>query len=123
MLVKLATECWAALHPATPKPPKSKGKGKAKAPARVAKRGKTKKQPAIASEDEDDASEAASADLDALFRAMLVDDDALYARILRYEPLPFDELVSRAIAAGVSTKGWRPRLKRFLDMKVGLGRC
>ncbi len=62
----------------------------------------------------------ADPDLDRLFHRLLTSDDALYARILRYEPLPFDELVSRALAAGVSARGWRPRLKRFLDLKVCL---
>lgn len=107
MLVKLASECWAALHPA-----KAPGKAKAK-PANS-----RKKKAAIVVSDDDDGPAQDSVELDVLFRNMLVNDDALYARILRYEPLPFDELASRAIAAGVSERGWRPRLKRFLDLKV-----
>ncbi|GMK56448.1 hypothetical protein CspeluHIS016_0302880 [Cutaneotrichosporon spelunceum] len=72
-------------------------------------------QSTAANDEEDDG--LADPSLDTLFYNLLTSDDSLYARILRYEPLPFDELVSRVLAAGVSTRGWRPRLKRFLDLK------
>ncbi|BEI90278.1 uncharacterized protein CcaverHIS019_0303480 [Cutaneotrichosporon cavernicola] len=107
VLVKLATECWAALHPA----PKSRTKNKGK---------QTKPKPKLktkAANDEAVGPVGPDPALDILFYNLLTSDDALYARILRYEPLPFDELVSHAVAAGINSRGWRPRLKKFLDLK------
>lgn len=51
---------------------------------------------------------------------MIVDDEAFWLRVLRYEPISFDELVSRAFAVGVTGTGWQPKLKRYLDLKVGV---
>lgn len=56
------------------------------------------------------------------FREMVLSDPELYLRILYYEPIHFDEFVSRAIRAGLKDrrdKGWKIALKRFLDFEVG----
>ena len=56
------------------------------------------------------------------FREMVVSDPELYLRILYYEPIHFDEFVSRAIRAGLKDrrdKGWKIALKKFLDFEVG----
>lgn len=109
----------------TPKPAKEKSKSKSTSKPAPATKPKAARKTAaktitVSDSSEADADAAEAQDLDKLFRNMLINDDALYNRILLYEPLPFEELVSRAIAAGVSAKGWRPRLKRFLDLKVSL---
>ncbi|CAK9783433.1 hypothetical protein CC85DRAFT_325284 [Cutaneotrichosporon oleaginosum] len=117
VLVLLATECWEALHPTPVQPLENKGKGRA--PAKPTPKPKPKpktKSKTTETTDEDDAA-ATDQDLDQMFYDLLTSDDILYARILRYEPLPFDELVSRALAAGVSARGWKPRFKRYLDLK------
>lgn len=136
-LVKVATNVWSALHPPDVPASSTKGKGKGKKPAtattvRAAKqppapRRRAPKKPAAASSDTEDAEDAGggsiaatNAALDAQFHAMIVGDKAFWLRILRYEPIAFDEMVSRANVAGIKTRGWKNRLKRFLDLKVGL---
>jgi hypothetical protein len=69
------------------------------------------------------------------FLGMIRGDSALWLRILRYEvscfersvgsadifqPISFDELISKVIASGIDEKGWRIKLKRFLDLQVNL---
>jgi hypothetical protein len=36
------------------------------------------------------------------------------------QPISFDELISKGIASGIDEKGWRIKLKRFLDLQVNL---
>ncbi|WVN90439.1 uncharacterized protein L203_105675 [Cryptococcus depauperatus CBS 7841] len=57
------------------------------------------------------------ASLNDQFHDMIMKDKDLWVRILRYEPISFDEIVSKAIAAGVSKKGWKKALKRYLDLQ------
>ncbi|WOO79467.1 uncharacterized protein LOC62_02G002989 [Vanrija pseudolonga] len=134
-LVKVATNVWAALHPPDVPASRTKGKGKGKNSAtativRAAKqppaprRRAPKKQTTDASSDAGDAEDAdmgstaaTNAALDAQFHAMIVGDKAFWLRILRYEPIAFDEMVSRGNVAGIKTRGWKNRLKRFLDLK------
>ncbi|TXT06110.1 hypothetical protein VHUM_03583 [Vanrija humicola] len=116
-MVKVATGVWLALHPPSASSPRTKGKAK---PAATPQRRATKKQ-AAAPPDVDDAdvgsTAATNAALDAQFHAMIIGDKAFWLRILRYEPISFDEMVSRANVAGIKTRGWKNRLKRFLDLK------
>jgi len=49
---------------------------------------------------------------------MIHDDPEFYIRVLRYEPIAFDELVSRALRAGIKGRGWKDELKRFMDARV-----
>ncbi|KAL1409746.1 hypothetical protein Q8F55_003743 [Vanrija albida] len=132
-LVKVATDVWSALHPATASASASRTKGKGKNSATATTvcaanqptepRRRAPKKPAPASSDTEDAevgsTAATNAALDAQFHAMIIGDKAFWLRILRYEPIAFDEMVSRANVAGIKTRGWKNRLKRFLDLKVG----
>lgn len=59
--------------------------------------------------------------MDERFRGMVKNDSELYLRILYYEPIHFDEFVSKAIRAGFKDrrdKGWKIALKKFLDFEV-----
>lgn len=49
---------------------------------------------------------------------MIHGDTALWLRVLRYEPLAFDDLVARATALSVTKRGWKSYLKVFLDKRV-----
>lgn len=117
-LVRVATECWVAIHGAPSESeedvplaqlhtPKAKGKQRAGAAPRSATatpvKGKAK------------AKDMTGEELDALFFAMVRDDGPFYLRILRYEPIHWDEFVARALRAGVHAKGWKDRLRQFLD--------
>ncbi|KAK4684036.1 hypothetical protein P7C73_g6168, partial [Tremellales sp. Uapishka_1] len=125
-LVKVAEDCWSALNASTPKAkPKPKPKPKLKSmpkkdgendssssediplSAKKATKAKTKGKE----------KEVVKIDLMKEFYDMVVLDEALYIRILRYEPISFDELVSRALARGIEERGWKLRLKSFLDQK------
>lgn len=111
-LVRVATECWVAIHGAaseseeevplaqvvTPRPKAAasrKGKGKAKEKEKEA--------------------DMTPEELDVLFFGTITGDAQLHLRVLRYEPIHWDEFVARAVAAGVRAKGWKDRLRVFLD--------
>ncbi|KAL7424442.1 hypothetical protein Q5752_000125 [Cryptotrichosporon argae] len=55
--------------------------------------------------------------LDTRFYELVMGDAELWLRVLRYEPISFDELVSKAIAAGIADRGWKLRLRRYLDLQ------
>ncbi|KAK8846750.1 hypothetical protein IAR55_005837 [Kwoniella newhampshirensis] len=59
------------------------------------------------------------ADLSSRFYNMIMGDRELYIRILRYEPISFDELVSKCFAAGLDklNRSWKKDLKRYLDLQ------
>lgn len=59
-----------------------------------------------------------NATLDRQFYNMIHGDTQLYLRVLRYEPIAFDELASRAVQLGIKRKGWKSLLKEFLDKRV-----
>ncbi|KAL7411216.1 hypothetical protein BDY24DRAFT_397083 [Mrakia frigida] len=54
-------------------------------------------------------------ELPELFRKMIVADEDLWLRILRYEPVDFMELVTLVNERKVKTKGWQTALKKWLD--------
>ncbi|WWC59201.1 uncharacterized protein I303_101751 [Kwoniella dejecticola CBS 10117] len=58
-------------------------------------------------------------ELNKLFYKMIMNDQELWLRILRYEPISFDELISKSIANGIDQKrrSWKKDLKKYLDMK------
>ncbi|WWD00321.1 hypothetical protein V866_007232 [Kwoniella sp. B9012] len=58
-------------------------------------------------------------DLSKMFYKLIMDDQELYLRILRYEPISFDELISKSIASGIDKekRGWKKDLKRYLDLQ------
>ncbi|WWD22062.1 hypothetical protein CI109_106550 [Kwoniella shandongensis] len=58
-------------------------------------------------------------DLSSRFFDMIKNDKELYIRILRYEPISFDELISKGFAAGIDKlkRGWKKDLKRYLDLQ------
>nr|XP_019005401.1 uncharacterized protein I203_02254 [Kwoniella mangroviensis CBS 8507]OCF68862.1 hypothetical protein I203_02254 [Kwoniella mangroviensis CBS 8507] len=58
-------------------------------------------------------------DLSKMFYRLIMDDQELYLRILRYEPISFDELISKSIASGIDKekRGWKKDLKRYLDLQ------
>ncbi|WVQ68998.1 uncharacterized protein L199_007209 [Kwoniella botswanensis] len=57
--------------------------------------------------------------LSKMFYKLIMDDHELYLRILRYEPISFDELISKSIASGIDKerRGWKKDLKRYLDLQ------
>lgn len=115
VLVRIATECWEAKHP--PATRTKKGKGKAKPSTTGTDKGKRSKKQGI---EPTAGAPTPSATLDEQFYRMMHDDEAFWIRILRYEPIAFDELVSRALQAGIQGKKWKEELRRFLDMRVSL---
>nr|AAV28735.1 BSP1p [Cryptococcus gattii] len=56
-------------------------------------------------------------DLHGQFYNMMVNDYDLYLRILHYQPIAFDELVSKAIGSGMTRRGWKKELKNYLDIQ------
>lgn len=56
-------------------------------------------------------------DLHDQFHDIIVNDSDLYLRILHYEPVAFDELVIKAIASGMTRRGWKKELKNYLDLQ------
>lgn len=56
-------------------------------------------------------------DLHGQFQEMVMNDHDLYLRILHYEPIAFDELVSKVIASGMTRRGWKKELKNYLDLQ------
>ncbi|ORX34397.1 hypothetical protein BD324DRAFT_657762 [Kockovaella imperatae] len=56
-------------------------------------------------------------DLEKAFKTMILEDEEMYVRILRYEPMSFDELVAKAIRRGIEAVGWKGQLARFLDLQ------
>ncbi|WWC87235.1 uncharacterized protein L201_002123 [Kwoniella dendrophila CBS 6074] len=58
-------------------------------------------------------------DLYKMFYDMIMKDQELWMRMLRYEPINFDELVSKSIATGIDKekRGWKKDLKRYLDLQ------
>ncbi|KIR40928.1 hypothetical protein I307_05308 [Cryptococcus deuterogattii 99/473] len=51
------------------------------------------------------------------FHDIIVNDHDLYLRILHYEPIAFDEMVIKAIASGITRRGWKKELKNYLDLQ------
>ncbi|KAG9105053.1 hypothetical protein FRC06_000026 [Ceratobasidium sp. 370] len=95
---------------------KSKPKPKPSSPRPLKKRAK-KNTVVYAPEDiQDDEEESApSENIDAQLLAMITSDEALYLRILRYEPIKFEDLLGMAVARGIPKRGLQIRLKSFLD--------
>lgn len=119
-LIHIAAECWKALQKPKPSKPavKRKGKGKAATTKNNTRATGRDKQGTADPDTGTPTAQDSLAELHAKFHSMIVDDEAFWLRILRYEPISFDELVSRAFAAGVQGKAWQPKLKRYLDLKV-----
>lgn len=130
-LVRVATECWVAIHGAaapseseedvplaqlhTPKATKRRA---AKGAAATASSRSGPAVPATPSKTKDKGKgkqDMTEEQLDELFFTMIRDDDPFYLRILRYEPIHWDEFVSRALRAGAHAKGWKDRMRMFLD--------
>lgn len=111
----MAIACWEATSGAAQTQAASKTTEKEKEKAAPGKRASRKKP--IVSDDHEAATPGPT--LDEQFYSMIHGDDAFWIRILRYEPIAFDELISRALAAGIAARGWKDELKRFLDTRVG----
>ncbi|WVQ97826.1 hypothetical protein IAU59_004941 [Kwoniella sp. CBS 9459] len=58
-------------------------------------------------------------DMDKKFYDMIMGDKELWSRILRYEPINFDEMISKSFAAGIDklSRSWKKELKRYLDLQ------
>ncbi|WVF70068.1 hypothetical protein IAT40_004855 [Kwoniella sp. CBS 6097] len=58
-------------------------------------------------------------DMDKRFYDMIMGDKELWSRILRYEPINFDEMISKSFAAGIDklSRSWKKELKRYLDLQ------
>ncbi|KAI0053015.1 hypothetical protein FA95DRAFT_1552905, partial [Auriscalpium vulgare] len=98
------THCEVA---ASPKPTLSKPKGKARRMA--------KKQLGV---DDDEAEEADKLDDPALFKRLkqlIIQDNELHLRILRYEPVDFNVFLALAETLNVSSRGLKLKVRAFLD--------
>ncbi|QRV87684.1 hypothetical protein RhiJN_15702 [Ceratobasidium sp. AG-Ba] len=105
-----------AIMPSKSKP---RAKPKAKQPASLPppKPGKKKKAAVYALEDAQDEQEdvAHSKDIDETLLNMITNDETLYLRILRYEPIKFEDLFDMAVSNGAPKHGLQIKLKAFLD--------
>ncbi|QRV72813.1 hypothetical protein RhiJN_00827 [Ceratobasidium sp. AG-Ba] len=97
--------------------PKAKPKGKQPASPSPPKPRKKKKAAVYALEDVQDEQEdvAHSKDIDETLLTMITNDETLYLRILRYEPIKFEDLFDMAVLNGVPKHGLQIKLKAFLD--------
>ncbi|KAG9120928.1 hypothetical protein FRC07_003335 [Ceratobasidium sp. 392] len=107
----------------TPAAPPTKGKSKRKPkttsprPPKV----RTKKKTTIyAPEDVDNDEEEVtpSRDIDAQLLMIITSDQTLYLRILRYEPIKFEDIFEMALANGIPKHGLQIKLKSFLDSQL-----
>ncbi|WVQ84009.1 hypothetical protein IAT38_006154 [Cryptococcus sp. DSM 104549] len=115
-LVKIAETCWKALNP------REGDLSPAERLAKMIERGKKRAEKMKGAEKADPGAKAkgkgkGKEDLTPFFHDLIRNDGELYLRILRYEPISFDELISKALAAGVTKRGWKSELKRFLDLQ------
>ncbi|WVQ76784.1 hypothetical protein IAR50_006458 [Cryptococcus sp. DSM 104548] len=119
VLVRLATECWKALNTDPQLPSSSTGF--------------LSDAPTVAAESDDQMGENAQVerlqaskkvkkkartlevDLHQVWYGVIKEDSDLYLRVLRYEPISLEELISKSIRVGIDNKGWKIHLKRFLD--------
>ncbi|KAJ9104782.1 hypothetical protein QFC19_003923 [Naganishia cerealis] len=134
-MIKQLQQCWEATHPE--KPVKGKGKGRAKAVTKTtASRKKKVAVEAESSEEENLASQVEGTkktatkkkavakkdkpvpltveQLNAEFEKIILEPD-LYIRVLRYEPLYFESLVTMGTERGISDTGWKNVFKKYLD--------
>ncbi|GJN92570.1 hypothetical protein Rhopal_005600-T1 [Rhodotorula paludigena] len=113
VLVRQLHDVWRAMHPdgaaaagdADVSPPKKRGRRKKKDAAAAA-----------ASADEGAQVEEEKETVGEKLRRLIVADEALYIRILRYEPIHFDEFVRLAASNGVKVS--KPLLMRCLDEQL-----
>ncbi|GAA6007262.1 uncharacterized protein JCM10292_003961 [Rhodotorula paludigena] len=110
VLVRQLYDVWRAMHPggastaagAETSPPKKRGRRRKKDGAAAA-----------ASADESAQAEEDKETVGEKLRRLIVADEALYIRTLRYEPVHFDEFVRLAASNGVKVS--KPLLMRCLD--------
>nr|XP_019008744.1 uncharacterized protein I206_06426 [Kwoniella pini CBS 10737]OCF47525.1 hypothetical protein I206_06426 [Kwoniella pini CBS 10737] len=131
-LIKIAIDCWKALNPLSPILQKEKEKGKSiKTKKRIERDSSINTQDkSTHSKRKDKLKESGNSkemiknkitleDLNKIFYKLIMDDKELWLRILRYEPINFDELISKSIANGIDKqrKTWKKDLKKYLDMQ------
>ncbi|GAA5913032.1 hypothetical protein JCM8208_005674 [Rhodotorula glutinis] len=124
VLERQLVDVWRALHPAGAS---ETGVAEAEAKLGVAgssssssspapKKTRGRKKKVVAAQEDDADGTAAQADGESVgekLRRLVVADEGLYLRILRYEPIHLDEFVGLASQAGVKVA--KPLLVRFLD--------
>ncbi|KAK4702112.1 hypothetical protein P7C70_g4110, partial [Phenoliferia sp. Uapishka_3] len=106
VLIEQLTQVWMAMHPpvpvaapkATPKKPRAKAKAKSK-------------KAAVGDEDDEDVGEEET--VGERLRKAILGNEELYLKVLRYEPIFFDEIVNLAAENGI--KSSKPLLMRCLD--------
>jgi len=54
-------------------------------------------------------------DLDEILKDLIVENEDLYARILRYEPIKFDVFLALTTDKGINPRALKPKLRNFLD--------
>lgn len=123
-LVRIATECWVAIHGTVSESEEEVPLAQLHTPKAKTPKGARPRSAKVATEPETPSKSKGKGkakedmtpeQLDELFFAMIRDDDEFYLRILRYEPIHWDEFLSRAIRDGAYGKGWKDRLRAFLD--------
>ncbi|SCZ88976.1 BZ3500_MvSof-1268-A1-R1_Chr1-1g00867 [Microbotryum saponariae] len=107
VLVDQLVKVWVAMHPAEP-PTKSPRVKKPKAAA--AKKTKKKKDEAADASEEEVVDERS---LNAKLRESVLANEAIYLKVLRYEPIFFDDIV--ALATGSKIKVAKAVLAKWLD--------
>ncbi|ODN96422.1 hypothetical protein L198_04136 [Cryptococcus wingfieldii CBS 7118] len=127
VLVRLAIECWKALAADPESPSSPPGPLLDSATWSVAVQSLPGGQMGDIAETEDPQATEMSCqkvkkpeveeDLDQVFYGVIKEDFDLYLRVLRYEPLSLDELISKSLRAGITKKGWKAHLKRYLDLQ------
>ncbi|ODO03116.1 hypothetical protein I350_05961 [Cryptococcus amylolentus CBS 6273] len=131
VLVSLAIECWKALaaDPETPSNPPGPLLDSAKDSAtwsvavqflpggQVGDIAETSNPQAIEKGCQKVKKPGVEVDLEQVFYGVIKEDFDLYLRVLRYEPLSLDELISKCLRAGITKKGWKAHLKRYLDLQ------
>ncbi|SCV71679.1 BQ2448_3267 [Microbotryum intermedium] len=110
VLVDQLIKVWIAMHP--PEPPSKSPK--VKKPKAAAKKSKSKKKDKEAEAEEEEVDERS---LSAKMRESVLANEAIYLKVLRYEPIFFDDIV--ALAVGNKVKVAKAFLAKWLDDQVG----
>ncbi|EJU06429.1 hypothetical protein DACRYDRAFT_113138 [Dacryopinax primogenitus] len=98
---------------------KNKGEGPLtspiQAPEQPKKRGRQRKDVVVQEKESKPTDEETVAMIEKELRTMIEEDEELYLRILRYEPMKFDDLLKRALDRELPERKLKERLRNFLD--------
>ncbi|CAE7190944.1 unnamed protein product [Rhizoctonia solani] len=92
---------------------KSRSRSKSRTPPKPRRRRTARRGSVYAPKDGEDGPR--KKDLDARLLDIILQDKELYLRILRYEPIKFEDILDMAIESGIPQHGLQVKLKAFLD--------